>query len=346
MSGWTSLPEFDGHEKVVPLKDAKTGLAGFIAIHSTRLGPATGGTRVQSYRSEREALRDALRLSKAMTYKCALANVPFGGGKAVIMLPKKKYDRKALFRAYAIALNNLGGKFTTGEDVGVMQSDLDLLYKQSLYVNGKKSGDLWPWAAEGVFVSIQAALHHRFNSSALRGRRVAVKGLGKVGLELARLIIRAGGSVVAADIDARAVRAAKRMLPNISIVPSNRIHGEMCDVFAPCALQHDITVRSARVIRAGIICGAANNQIADRAALKILEKRGILYVPDYVSNAGGLINAISERVKGGKKRWVRRKVKDIRKTVELILRRSRRMKRQTLEIADILAHQRLAKGLV
>jgi leucine dehydrogenase len=346
MPGWSSLREFDGHEKIVPLKDAKSGLAGFIAIHSTRLGPATGGTRVQYYRSEREALRDALRLSKAMTYKCALANAPFGGGKAVIMLPKKKHDRKAIFRAYAAALNDLGGKFTTGEDVGVKQSDLDLLYKESPYVNGKESGDLWPWAAEGVFVSIRAALRHRFNSPSLKGRRVAVKGLGKVGLELARLISNAGGSVVAADIDARAVRAAKRMLPGISIVPAGRIHSEICDVFAPCALQHDITVRSAKIIKAGIICGAANNQIADRPALNILEKRDILYIPDYVANAGGLICAISERVKGGKKAWVDRKVKEIGKTVELILRRSKRAKRQTLEVADILAHQRLAKGLV
>jgi leucine dehydrogenase len=178
----SSLPEFDGHESVHFIADKISGLRSFIAIHNTNRGPATGGTRYWHYENEREALRDALKLSRAMTYKCALADVPFGGGKAVI-LANKKPKTKALFEAYARGVNLLGGHFTTGEDVGIAEHDLRVMQKESKYINGRPglAGELGPWAALGVFSAMQAALKAVFGNFEFRGKTFAVKGIGKVG---------------------------------------------------------------------------------------------------------------------------------------------------------------------
>jgi glutamate dehydrogenase/leucine dehydrogenase len=338
------LAEYDGHELVVSFREPACGLRGFIGIHSTRLGPATGGTRYVSYASERDALRDALRLSRAMTSKCALAGVPYGGGKAVIMRDPKKPKSVALLRAYANVVNSLGGNYTTGEDVGIDMHDIRILHKRSKFINGVR-GDLGPWAARGVFEAMCAALRAVYGTSSFRGRTLAVKGLGKVGLGLCQLAAAAGAKrIVAGDVSPDAVRAAKKLLPQLVIVRPEAVIRERADVFAPCALSGDLAMRSIRKLRAGIVCGGANNQLATPADGARLHKAGIVYVPDYLANAGGLIAIVGEMRKGKyNKAWVERKVCGIGRTTAKVLALSAKRRKPLVDVADTIVRDRLSK---
>ena len=342
----TSLPEFDGHESVTFLHDRAAGLRSFIAIHNTNLGPATGGTRYAHYASEEEALKDALNLSRAMTYKCALADVPYGGGKGVIMANRKP-KTKVLVAAYARGVNILGGRFTTGEDVGITEHDLRVMQKESKYVNGRPglAGELGPWAALGVFSAMRAALKAIFGDSRIEGKTFAVKGLGKVGSELCAHIGKEGGTIMAADIDPLAIRRAKARFPKIKIVSPKEIPFVKADVFAPCAMGGDFTAETIKKLKCAIVCGGANNQLTSREDGTRLHKRGILYVPDYVANAGGLINVAGEMRKNGYHRaWVERKVLGIRNTVSEIIELSHATKKPMHEVADRLAEARFLGG--
>lgn len=338
----SALKEFDGHELVSFVADEEAGLKAFIAIHNTRLGPATGGTRYWNYRSETEAIRDVLKLSRAMTYKCALARVPYGGGKGVIISNSRNSHKKRILAAYAEKVNLFNGKFTTGEDVGIYEVDIKIMLKHSPFINGRPSvaGDPSPWAALGIFCAIQGALENVFGSPDVSGRSVAVKGIGKVGMCLCELLHKHGALIVAADINSKRVRLAREKFPGIRIVSPLDIHKQKVDVYAPCALGDEFNKKTIPHLRCGIICGGANNQLASREDGDRLHSWGILYVPDYVANAGGLINVVAELDKRGySRRRVIRKVKGIRNTAKRIIRFSEKHNRPTSEVADQLAEK-------
>jgi leucine dehydrogenase len=331
---------FDGHESVTYITDKKTGLRAFIAIHSTKRGPATGGTRYAAYESEEAALTDALRLSRAMSYKCALARVPYGGGKAVIIKDPHQRKSKELLIAYAKAINDFHGKYTTGEDVGITDEDLTILQKHSPFIHGrpKGAGELGPWAARGTFEAMRAALKHRYGRDALSGRTVLIQGAGKVGGCLIELVREAGGTVIAADSDPKRVKQMQQKYKDVRWIHPDAVYKTAADVFSPCAMGGVLSSKTIKQLRCGIVCGAANNQLARPTDAELLRKRGIIYVPDYVANAGGLINITAEMRKGGYSRtWVLRKVCAIRQTTTKILDRAKQERCSPSVIADRIA---------
>jgi len=334
------MKEFDNHEFVSFFYDKKIGLCGFIAIHNTNLGPAAGGTRYFAYKSETEALDDALRLSRAMTYKCALAGVPYGGGKAVIVASKSGQKSKEFLKAYAKKVNLLKGNFYTGEDVGMTQRDINILAKSSPYIIGEKAGDLGPWTALGMFYALKAGLKTVFGTDIVEGRTFAVKGLGKIGLEFSKLIYKNGGQIIVADINLGSVKNAKKKFPKINIVSSSEIHRQKVDVYSPCAMGGEFNKKNIRELKCKIICGGANNQLASGEDGKTIYQKGILYIPDYLANSGGLINIVGELDKGGySQHRVEKKIKEIQKTAEKIINLSNKKNEPTNFIADRLAEQ-------
>lgn len=336
------MPEFNNHEMVLFFYDKKTGLKGFICIHNTNLGSATGGTRYFEYETEEDALRDGLRLSMAMTYKCALAGVPHGGGKAVVIKNGHKPKNEAYLKMYAEKINMFYGNFTTGEDVGINEKDIETLARYSNYILGRPGvgGNLAPFAALGVFYSIKPALKAVFGSEEIKGRTFAVKGLGKVGMELLRLLYEDGAEIIAADINKTAVKDALKRFPKIKIVKPQEIHKANADVYSPCALGKEFNNKTIRELKCKIICGAANNQLVSSADGESLHKKNILYVPDYLANAGGLINVADELNQGGySRKRVLEKIKNIQNTAENVIEISKKKKRPTSEIADALAEK-------
>ena len=333
--------EFDNHESVISFFDEDAGLRGFIAIHSKALGPATGGTRYWHYGGEEEAIKDVLNLSRAMTYKCALARVPFGGGKAVIMA-NDRVDRSELMRAFARVVNSLDGQFSTGEDVGIGDADIEAMAEVSPHINGlpESSGDSSSMAALGVLYAIKAALGSIFGSEDLAGRKVAVKGLGKVGMELCGLLYREGCGLSVADIDDSRLMSARERFPKVNLFSSAEIHKLNVDIYSPCAMGGDFTERTIGELGCRIICGAANNQLAETSLGASLHGKNIYYIPDYIANAGGLIDVVDVLCNGSYDSGrVKKKVLGIKNTVSQILNLSRRADRSTSEIADKLARR-------
>lgn len=283
------------HERVVEAIDEAAGYHGIVAIHSTKLGPAVGGTRVWPYKSFDEALTDALRLSRGMTYKAALAGLPFGGGKSVIIAESRKMDRESVFRAHGRFINHFNGQYITGEDVGTTPADMELVRQETPYAAGlaHKSGDPSPFTAHGVFRAMQAAAFHRWKSANLTERSVAIQGCGSVGYQLARELHKAGARLMVTDIDsARTARVAKEL--GAKQVEPDKIFDADAEILAPCALGGILDDKTIPRLRVGLICGAANNQLGEDRHAEALEARGILYVPDYVANAGGIINGARE----------------------------------------------------
>ncbi|MEX2281640.1 MAG: Glu/Leu/Phe/Val dehydrogenase dimerization domain-containing protein [Gemmatimonadota bacterium] len=283
-----SAMEVSGHESVLFGFDPQAGYRGIIAVHSTRLGPAVGGTRYWRYTSTEAALTDALRLSEGMSYKNALAGLPFGGGKGVIM-DTGAADRKAVFEAHARQVNRLGGQHITAEDVGTTVTDMETMRRISPHVAGLASGagDPSPYTARGVRRAIQAALLHRFRSDKLEGRTIAVQGLGAVGYHLARDLAGRGARLIVHDVvDERMQRAADEL--GARVVPD--VIGVTADVFAPCALGGVLNVDTVARLDCRIVAGAANNQLADAAAGDAMVRRGITYCPDFIANAGGVLS--------------------------------------------------------
>ena len=342
MKDYTQLPEFDGHELIVFGRDRATGLRAVIAIHNTRLGPAAGATRFWRYPSMTEAVRDALRLSRGMTYKCALAGLPFGGGKGVIMSVPGTTKSKVL-TAYAQQVNALHGKFYTGEDVGMTKADVQTMGKVSKYIIGTSERDGRPayWTALGVFLTMERLGAHVWGTPRVAGRTVAIRGLGKVGLALAEFISQNGGLVVRADSNPERVRIASRKVRGITFVSPREIHRVRADVFAPCALGGEFNERSVRELRCSMVCGGANNQLTTSAVGATLFRQGILYVPDYLVNAGGLIDVTAELRRGGVRvSEVEQKVRGIPLTAERVVRLSNKERKPTNAIADRLAEAR------
>ncbi len=287
------------HYKIVELKGKK--LQGFIAIHRLIEGVSTGGTRFYNYESAEEALDDALRLSKAMTYKCAIAGLPYGGAKGVIIADPQTADKEEILSEYAGYLNELKGQFYTGEDVGMTEEDVQKMLRISPYLIGQSdlAGDPSAYASLSVYYCMKTALRFKTGSDSLEKKVVAIKGIGKTGSELIRLVKEEGAKVIIADIDNEAIEKIQAIYPNIEIVDSDEIHKVEADVYAPCALGNDLTEETVGQIKAMIVCGTANNQLSSEdVGVKLFDK-GIIYVPDYLANAGGVINVACELEPGG-----------------------------------------------
>ena len=289
-----------GHEQVAFCQDTRTGLKAIIAIYSTALGPALGGTRFYPYESEDEALTDALRLSAAMAYKNALAGLDHGGGKAVIIGDPAQLKTEPLLRAYGRFISSLGGRYITACDVGTRSEDMDIIARECAFVTGRTpayggAGDSSVLTALGVFQGLRAAAGHLWGSTSLRGRRVGVEGVGKVGRKLVGHLIDDGADVVICDVSEAAVESARARYPGVEVASgATELLAADLDVFSPCALGGSVGDDVAATLKAKIICGGANNQLAHAGVEKLLADRGILYAPDYVVNAGGVIQVADE----------------------------------------------------
>lgn len=287
-----------GHERVVVCSNSDVGLKAIIAIHSTVLGPGLGGVRMWPYESFDDALMDVLRLSRGMTYKAAATGLNLGGAKAVILGDSKKDKSEELLRSFGRYVDSLGGLYITAEDVGMRMQDMELILGETRWVTGVSeahggSGDPSPVTAFGVLQGLRAAVAWHFDSGNLAGRRVAVQGLGSVGRYLAASLIEEGAEVIGCDVDPDAVERAREM--GVEIVEPAKIVDVECDVFSPCALGASINPDTIPRLRCPIVAGGANNQLADEQRDgRALAERDILYAPDYVINAGGLINVYNE----------------------------------------------------
>jgi leucine dehydrogenase len=299
----TELVAAGGHEQVVMVADARIGLRAMIAIHSTVLGPALGGVRFWHYASEHDALVDVLRLSAAMTMKAAVAGLRQGGGKAVVLWEPDRVRGDDIRRALGRAIDLLGGRYLAAEDVGATQADMDAIARETPWVTGIDpaaggSGDPSPLTALGVVHAMEAAAEAAFGAAALDGLRVLVQGAGSVGAHLTRLLVDRGASVAVADVDgSRVAHVAAEC--DVDVVPPQHVLETECDVLAPCALGGVLTVDTVATLRCAVVCGAANNQLLDDAAGQALHDRGIVYAPDFVANAGGIVNIAQEWATGG-----------------------------------------------
>lgn len=342
-------PEFDQHESLHYIQDHDSGLKAIIAIHSSALGPAAGGCRRWQYANDAEALTDALRLSRGMTYKNAVAGLRFGGGKAVILATAAAPKSPQLFRAFGHAVENLNGRYVTAEDVGCSVEDMRIVNEATGYVsglpkNGKNAGgDPSPLTALGVFYGIEAAVKSRLGAESLQGVRIAVQGVGHVGLHLCRLLHDAGAVIVVADVDRNNLLAARNELPVTIVAPAELLYSDV-DVLAPCALGNILTSQTIPRLKAKIVAGAANNQLATEADGARLADRDILYAPDYVINAGGIINVAHEYYGNSSEELVRAEVARIPQRLEQIFAEAKTTQRPTNIIADNLARQIVANG--
>lgn len=336
-------PEFKGHEQVVFGHDVASGLKTIIAVHDTRLGPAVGGCRMWAYASSAAALTDALRLSRGMTYKNSLAGLDFGGGKAVIIADPRKDKSEALMKAFGRQVNHLGGRYCTAEDVGITAADMEIVATQTRFALGTAKtglGDPSPYTALGVFEGIRAAARYKLQRDDLTGLTVSVQGLGNVGSGVAKLLHAAGAKLIVSDINVESVACAVSALGAESIRPEIA-HSAKADVFCPCALGAGLNSQTIPEIRAGIVAGAANNQLATDADGDRLRRAGILYAPDYAVNAGGIIS-IALAGPGESDTLVRDKTVAIGDTLTRIFERADAEKRPTHVIADAMAEERLA----
>ncbi|QQX88894.1 amino acid dehydrogenase [Cupriavidus necator] len=313
------------HERITLATDPESGLQAIVAIYSTRLGPAFGGCRYWTYPSDTDALSDALRLSQGMAYKNALAGLPFGGGKAVILRTPDQADRRQLFRAFGRLVESLGGSYITAEDVGTTVEDMRAVQSETRYVSGMPrdagfGGNPSPWTAYGVFVGIEAAVQYRLDRKSLAGVSVAVQGLGSVGWELCRRLHDAGATLIVTDIDDARTRQAQQQF-GARVVSPEAIAGVESDVFAPCALGAVVTPAVAEGCRFRIIAGGANNQLSSLAEGDTLQKRGIFYAPDFLINAGGIISCAREYLGGVEAAALMEEVSRIRERVFSLARR-------------------------
>jgi valine dehydrogenase (NAD+) len=289
-----------GHEQVVFCQDAQTGLRAIIAIYSTALGPALGGTRFYPYQSEDDALADALNLSRAMAYKNALAGLDLGGGKGVIIGDPARHKSEALLRAYGRFIESLNGRYITACDIGTYSEDMDIIARECHHVTGRTvpnggAGDSSVLTAFGVFQGMLAAAEHSWGQPSLEGRRVGVEGVGKVGHRLVSHLLDAGAGVVICDVDPAAIDRVVTEHPDVRVAAGrDELIGQQLDVYAPCALGGALDDETVAALRARIVCGGANNQLAHPGIEKVLADRGILYAPDYLVNAGGVIQVGDE----------------------------------------------------
>jgi len=345
-----SLSDFADHEQVVFVSDDKSGLKAIIAVHNSNLGPALGGCRMWPYANEEEAIRDVLRLSRGMTYKSAMANLKLGGGKSVIIGNPRTDKTPDLLAAFARALENLNGRYIAAEDSGTSVADMKYMAQITRNVagitdkpsdEGTRSGDPSPATAFGTFIGIKAAVKQKLGRDSLEGLRVAVQGVGNVGFDLARQLKEAGASLWVTDIHAESLTRASKELGAI-VVPPEAIFGLDVDVFAPCAMGAVLNDKTIPQLKAGIVAGASNNQLAETRHGVELMKRGILYAPDYVINAGGIIDVYHERI-GFDRAALIRHIEGIHDNLMEIFERARKEERPTGEVADAIAEERFRR---
>ena len=344
-------PEFDGHEVVAHRHDAASGLRAIIAVHNTNLGHGLGGCRMWPYASDDEALTDVLRLSRGMTYKAALAGLPQGGGKSVIIGDPRRDKSEAMMRAMGRFVDMLGGRYVVAEDSGTNVADIRLMAQETRHVGGLadakataagRTGDPSPATAYGVFVGIKACVREQLGRDELEGLRVAIQGLGSVGYRLARHLHESGAKLWVTDLHAPAVdRCVKEF--GATAVPADAIAGDDADEFAPCALGAVINDATIGKLKARVVAGAANNQLAEARHDRALMDRGILYAPDYVINAGGIID-IHYEGPGYDETRVREHLERIGTTLVTVFARSRREQRPTGEVADRMAEEKFRRA--
>ena len=343
--------DFDHHEQVVFGHDQASGLKAIIAVHDTTLGPALGGCRMWNYASDEEALRDVLRLSRGMTYKSALARLPLGGGKAVIIGDPRNGKSEALFQAMGDFVDSLGGRYITAADSGTGVAEMQIMAERTRHVagagqreaigGGTRDGDPSPATAYGVFVGIRSAVRHRLGRNDLSGLKVAIQGVGQVGFGLAKHLKDAGAELWVTDIHEANQRRAVEQL-GARAVGQQEIFGLDVDVFAPCALGAIINPQTLEALRAPIIAGAANNQLASAELAEQLRRRDCLYAPDYAINAGGIIDVCYERT-GGSSEQLKAHIEGIEATLDEIFQRSKAEGATTSAIADQMARELLGR---
>ncbi len=333
-----------GHEEVVFFQDKTCGLKAIVAIHDTTLGPALGGTRLWPYANEEEALIDVLRLSKGMTYKNAISGLNLGGGKAVIIAdPRTKSE--ALFRSFGRFIESLNGRYITAEDVNTSVDDIEHIFTETNHVTGVAqtnggSGNPSPYTALGVFRGIEASMTKAFGNRNLKGKTVAIQGVGAVGFELAKLLHDAGVNLVFTDVNEKNLQRMKDALPQAKFVSPNEIASVSCDVFSPCALGASINDETIPQLKAKIVCGAANNQLKEDRHGLVLKEKGVLYAPDYLVNAGGVMN-VSIEFEGWADTKSRRMIDTIYdKTLE-VFRISDEQHIPVNKAADVMAEKRI-----
>jgi leucine dehydrogenase len=333
-----------GHEEVVFCHNADAGLKAIIAIHNTVLGPALGGLRMWPYKTEQDALDDVLRLSRGMTYKAAVAGLNLGGGKGVIIGDPNTDKSEALFRALGRFVNSLGGRYITAEDVGIDVNDMEYVLKETEYVTGVHqvhggSGDPSPFTAYGTLQGLMASLNHVYGNEEVGKYTYAVQGVGHVGMEYVKLLREQGAKVFVTDINKEAVQRAVDEL-GCEAVGLDEIYDVDCDVYSPTALGGTINLDTIPRLKCKIVCGAANNQLAtDESGLE-LQKRGILYAPDYAVNAGGLMN-VSIEFDGYNRERAMRMMRTIYYNLGKIFEISRRDGIPTFKAADRMAEERI-----
>jgi len=338
-----------GHEQVIYCQDKISGLQAIIAIHNTALGPSLGGCRMWPYASEEEALYDVLRLSRGMTYKSAVAGLHLGGGKAVIIGDPKTKKSPELFKAFGRFVQSLSGRYITAEDVGTSEKDMEYIFEETDYVTGISakrggSGNPSPVTAFGVYRGILAANKYKTGSDALSNRVIAVQGTGSVGSHLIDYLIKDGARVVVTDISEESVKRIKDKYAQVEYVSPEEIYDVKCDIFAPCALGACVNSKTIPKLKCEIIAGSANNVLENEDKdIQALGAKGILYIPDYVISAGGIINVASELGDGSQETaWSR--TAEIYDTVTKVLQIASEKNMNTVQAANALAESRISEG--
>jgi len=337
--------ERSGHQKVVYCSDPDTGLRAIIAIHDTTLGPALGGTRMFAYKTEIEALNDVLRLSRSMTYKAAITGLNLGGGKAVIIGDSRIDKSEALMRRFGRFIENLNGSFITAEDVGTNPKDMEYIRMETKHVTGIPesiggSGDPSPVTARGVFMGIKATVKEFFGNDNLAGKSIAVQGIGQVGENLVGLLRNENAKVYISDINEERLRQVAQKY-GAEAISNNNLFDLDIDIYAPCALGSTVNTETINRLKCSIIAGSANNQLADEEVHgKMLLEKGILYAPDYLINAGGLINCYSE-IAGFNKKKTLQMAENIYEATRRVLKKSKEENIPTHEAANKIAEKRI-----
>jgi leucine dehydrogenase len=341
--------EFDHHEAVHFFDDPASGLRAIIALHSTALGPAAGGCRFWQYDVSSDALTDVLRLSRGMTYKNAVAGLPFGGGKAVVLNQPSLSKSPELLRAFGRAVDSLSGMYVTAEDVGMSVDDMRIVQTETRHVSGlpqsgsAAGGDPSPWTALGVYLGIEAAVRSRLGRDTLKGLKVAVQGVGHVGFHLCKLLNEADAELLVADVSRENLKAVAEAFPVTEVSPRDILFADV-DVLSPCALGNIFNSQTIPRLKATVIAGAANNQLSIESDGDLLVERNILYAPDYVINAGGIISVAREYFEQGSEEEVRADVNRIPERLDNIFRESADSGQATNRIADDLARRIVAAG--
>lgn len=349
MDSLWDFPDFDAHEFVHFVTDRESGLKAIVAVHSTHVGPGAGGTRFWHYAKSADAVADALRLSRGMSYKNAMAGLPLGGGKAVILADEARTKTPAMIAAFGRAVNGLGGRYVTAEDVGMSVADMVAISEQTKFVaglpvaEGAVGGDPGPHTSYGVFLGVKAAVKRALGKDSLAGLHIAIQGAGSVASGLARRAAAEGARLSIADINAERVGALAAETGG-TVVSVDDIMTIAADVFSPNALGAILTEQSIAALNAPVVAGGANNQLATPADGDRVQARGILYAPDYVINAGGIINVSTEYLKDGDVAEVRRRIEAIPGRLEEIWTESAATGRNPAQVADAMANRLIGRG--